>query len=383
MSVRILTETPFDIAPDSTSAFRIYDVDDQYIQANATDSIQKYDGDSFIGLKGDPPNGNILAVYKYRLMVAGDTSFPHRIWYSHIRNGEGWSKDTDWIDVYPEDGGKINGLGIQDDELIISKDNGRLYGWLIYEDGRPENSRLRMVEDDKGFVNQKSRTVMDNVLYYLDRERIDSVPVLARGGVSYIVQDVIDGIKNFDNTSMGSNDGKVYAALGDISIEIGDTIELDDAVLVYDTINQAFYLRDGINAKVFSKFVETDGQEELYFGDTTGRVYKVNDGNLAGANPIHMRVRTKPYFRELGVNVDIKKVGIFMDDPDGTVVNYRTSLNQAFVKNLGVVTKEPVQWFDKQISGPLLQLELTHSNTDSRPRLLAIEINYETRGKSE
>lgn len=378
-----LTETPWDIAPDNTSKFEIYEPSDQYILGNAVDRLKKYDGSQFENLDGGAPSGNILAIYKDRLLVAGDAGYPHRIWFSHIRNGEGWSLDNDWLEVYPEDGGKINGFGIQDDELIISKDNGKQYGWRIFEDGLPENSRLRIVDNDKGFVNKEAIAVLDNVLYYLDRDRLDTIPARNRGGLSYIVDEVIAGIQSFNNTAMGSNDGRVYVALGDITIDIGDEVSLSDAVLVYDSINEAFYIRDNVNAKVFSKFISSDSQEKIYFGDESGRVFKLEDGNTAGGNPIHMRLRTKAFFRELGENIHLKKVGIYMDDPDATVVNYRTSLNEKFSKSLGTVTKEPVHWFEVDITGPLFQLEFTHSNVNARPRLLGIDIDYVKQGDAE
>lgn len=379
---RYVTETPWDIKPDSTSIFQIYDPADHYLVSTGVDVIQKYDGDNVTNLEGNPPKGNILAVYKDRLLVTGDTSFPHRIWYSHIRNGEGWTLDTDWLEVYPEDGGKINGLEIQGDELVISKDNGRLYGWLIYADGDPVNSRLRIIEDDKGAVNKNAMTVLDDIAYYLDRERLDTIPVQTRGGLSYVVGEVIEGVQTFVNANIGSNDGKVFVALGNVTIDIGDEVPLTNAVLVYDTITQGFYVRDNIDARVFSKFISGES-EDLYFGDGQGKVFKLDDGNTAGGNPVHMRLRSKPFFREKGENISIRKVGIFMDDPDGTVVNYRTHLNRKFSRNLGTVTEEPVQWFEVDVTGPLFQLEFTHSNTKSRPRLLAIDIDYAEQGKSE
>lgn len=377
---RFLLETPFDVAPTSASKFEIYDAEDQYILGNAIDPIQKYDGTDFVPLQGNAPKGNILAVYKGMLIVAGDPAFPHKFWVSHLFNGEGWSRDTGWGEVYPNDGGKINGFAIQDDELKISKSNGRLYGWQIFEDGNPDNSRLRVIEDDKGMVNQKSVAVVDNVMYYLDRNQFDQIPVAKKGGLSYSVQEIIDGVRSFNNTNIGGTDGKVYIALGDITIDVGDETTITGAVLVYDTVLDGFYIRDNIDARVFSTFIASE-TEDFYFGDSSGRVFKLNDGLTAGGDPIHMRIRTKPFLRELGKMLHIKKVGIYMDDPDGTVVTYRTDLNEAFKNELGSVVEEPVHWFrPEQIKGPLLQLEFGHGNIKARPRLVAIEIHYITEG---
>lgn len=382
---KYLLETPWDTTPDTTSNFEIYEPDDFYILGNATDSTLKYDGvGDFVDLEGNAPKGNIFAIYKDRLMIAGDTSFPHRIWYSHIRNAEGWSRKVDWIDIRPEDGGLINGLGIQNDELIISKDNQKLYGWRIFDDGDPTNSRFRIIEDDKGAINKDTMQTLEDVLYYLDRNLVGSVPAGTKGGLSFIVQEVINGITSFETVSVGISDGRVYFFLGDITIDIGDTVSLTDAVLVLDTVNAAYYLRDRMNARVFSKFIETDGNERLFFGDDNGRVFKVDEGTKAGSDPIHMRIRTKPYFRELGTNITVHRVAVIMDDPDGTLVTFRNSLNENFDKQVGTVTKEPIQWFDlKKAEGPLFQMEFSHSNVDARPRLNGFIIEWREEGEVE
>lgn len=374
-------ETPWDTTPTSNSDFEIYDVDDYYILGNATDNTLKSDSTNFEDLEGGAPKGNIFIVYKNMLMIGGDPDFPHRIWYSHIRNAEGWSLDTDWIDVRPEDGGILNSFGVQNDELIVGKDNQKTYGWRIYEDGDPANSRLRLIEDDKSPINKDSLATLEDVLYYLDRNLIGSVPAGSKGGLSFIVQEIIDGIQSFNNVSVGVNDGKVYFFLGDVSINIGDVVELSDAVLVLDTVNAAFYLRDKTNARVWSKFIESDGSERLYFGDNSGRVFKMDEGTKAGNDPIHMRVRTKPLFRDLGSNITVSKVGVLMDDPDGTLVTYRTVLHQKFGKSVGSVVTEPIQWFEVDAEGPLFQLEFSHSNLNARPVLNGFILIYREEGE--
>ena len=378
---KIVVETAFNVAPDSTSGYQIFDAEDQWLVANATDGIFKYDGTGIGGLDGGAPKGNILAVYKDRLLVAGDSNFPHRIWYSHIRNAEGWSKKTNWLDVRPEDGGEINGLGVQGDELMISKNNGKLYGWRIYNDGAPENSRVRIIEDDKGQVNNKTAAVLEDTYYYLDRNQVDTIPRQFKGGLSYIIDQVVKGINSLDELSMGSNDRRVYVALGDIDIEVGDTVSLSDAVLVYDVPAAAWYIRDKIDAKAFARFIDSSNEERIYFGDSNGKVYKLEEGTLAGSDPIHMRIRTKPYLREQGQQITVKKVGIYMDDPDGTIVSYRTSLQHKFDNQLGQITKEPVQWFEVSASGGLFQLEFSHSNREARPTLNQVSIIYDVGGK--
>ncbi len=382
---------PWDINPTSSSAYEIYQPDDQWIMGNATDATKKYDTTDFTDLEGGAPKGNIFSVYKFRLMISGDPVFPHRVWYSHIYNAEGWSKDTNWIDIYPEDGGKINGHSIQNDELIISKDNGKKYGWRIYADGDPTNSRLRIIDDTKGNLTPRSATDLSNIHYYLDRNAFfnlsgtstysDSASTSV-GGLSFIVDSVIKGIRDFTIPVLGSNNNEVYIALGTIDLDIGEVIVINNAVLVYDVVNDGFYIRDNIDARVFTRFIDVTGDDDLYFGTSSGKVMKMNDGNLAGNDPIHMRIRTKKYFVELGQNIVVNKVGVYMDNPDNTLVTYRTTdTDQRSM--LGTITDPNVQWLDaKEAKGKFFEMEFVHSNTNVRPTLKGFSIIWHPEGTS-
>lgn len=371
-------ETPWDTTPDSTSVYEIYDPEDQLIVGNGVDPLLKYDNEDVRNLEGDTPKGNILTVYKDRLMVAGDPSFPHRWWYSHIRNGEGWSKNTDWIDIRPEDGGKINGGVVVNDELITSKSNGRKYGWRIFDDGDPTVSKVREIEDDKGVVNSKAETLHERVNYYLDRNGIFTIPGGESGGLSYIIQEIIDAIPStiVDEAAMGSNDGKIYVFLGDISLELEETLSLTDVVLVYDVINAQFYLRDNMSARAFTRFVDTNNEERLYFGDENGKVYKLDEGTLAGSMNIVMRVRTPAHLQELGTLISVEEVKVYMDDPDGTKVTYRTDPTLPFNKEVGVVTQQPWQVFPVKAKGKCFQMEFLHANSTVRPTIKGYEFTY-------
>lgn len=370
-------ESSWDTTPDSTSVYEIYNPDDQLIIGNGVDNTKKYDTIDFTDLEGGAPKGDILFIYKDYLCIAGDPNFPHRIWISHLRNGEGWSKNTQWIDIRPEDGGKINGAKIVNDEAIISKGNGRKYGWRIYDDGDPTKSTLREIEDDKGTLNPRAETLHERVNYYLDRNGLFTIPSSEAGGLTYIVQEVIDALpaEIVTDAAMGSNNGKIYVSLGDISFELEDTISLVDAVLVYDVINDQFYLRDNMSARIFTRFINSDNEEGLYFGDDNGRVFQLEQGTKAGSENIVMRLRT-PAYLQTGNTIHVEKVKVWMEDPDGTVITYRTDTTQPFQKQVGVVTQNTWQEFPLDATGKCFQMEFIHANANIRPRLNKFEITY-------
>ena len=176
--------------------------------------------------------------------------------------------------------------------------------------------------------------------------------------------------------AMGANDGKVYVFLGDLEIELEETISLTDVVLVYDVINGQFYLRDNMSARAFTRFIDTDNDERLYFGDENGKVYKVDEGTQAGSANIVMRVRTPVHLQELGVPIHIELVRIYMDDPDATIITYRTDPTLPFQKHVGVVTEQPWQEFELSTLGRCFQMEFIHTNANIRPTIKGYEIHY-------
>lgn len=378
MASVINVETSWVTNPDSTSVYEIYNPDDQLIIGNGLDNTKKWDLVTFTDLEGEAPKGSILFVYKEYLCIAGDPSFPHRIWISELRNAEGWRRNTQWLDLKPEDGGKINGAVIVNDEAIISKSNGRKYGWSIYQDGDATKSTVRIIEDDKGVLNPRAETVYERVNYYLDRNGVFTVPVSEAGGISYVVDEIIKAIpkSTTDDIAMGSNNGKLYISLGDITLNLGDTININDAVLVYDVVNVQFSLRDNMSARCFTRFIDDSNEEYLYFGDTNGKVYKLDSGTKAGASNIVMRVRTPMHFQELGKLIHIENVKVFTEDPDGTVVTYRTDVTQPFRKQVGVITQQPWQSFETTIKGSGFQMEFIHANANVRPTIKGYEITY-------
>lgn len=387
MSVKYYIESPWDVAPDNSSQYEIYQADDFWLFGNGVDPIQKYDTNQIEELEGEPPNGNIFVVYKNRLMVAGDPDFPHRIWYSHIRNAEGWSKNTDWNDIYPEDGGKINGFGIQNDELLVSKDNGRLYGWRIYDDGAPEKSSVRIIEDDRGQVGRRAGITSRDIRYYVARKFMETYPATKKGGLSYVIQEVFSAIDDtiLEDIAQGAKNDKVYASIGDITFKAGTDLTLTNAVAVYDVVNDAFYLRDQMDAKVFTRFIDpSTGVESLYFGNSEGRVFKMDHGTTAGSSPIQLVIRTKNYFEDMEKNVVVSKVGVITEEPDGVEVSYRTSSAEDYDHVLGQVDEEPIQWFNtKGEEGPFFSLQFTHSGTNARPTVKGWIIVYREAGRNE
>ena len=83
-------------------------------------------------LPGNPPVGSIVRVHKNRLWVAGDESNPSRLYWSGLLNDEVWTTgdtgdffDSGYVDIDPDDGGIITGIGPSfHGELIVYKTTG-------------------------------------------------------------------------------------------------------------------------------------------------------------------------------------------------------------------------------------------------------------------
>ena len=73
----------------------------------------------------DVPLGNILQVYRERIFLSGNSTYPNRIWYTKpYLPGVWWqTTDTDYMEIAPDDGDEIRGIPIFMGTMSVIKQN--------------------------------------------------------------------------------------------------------------------------------------------------------------------------------------------------------------------------------------------------------------------
>lgn len=82
-----------------------------------------------IGGTPTPPEGKYIELHFERLFLAGNDTYPSRLYFSEVGDEEDWPA-LNYIDVAEDDGGTIVGIAELGQTVLISKNNGwyRLYG---------------------------------------------------------------------------------------------------------------------------------------------------------------------------------------------------------------------------------------------------------------
>lgn len=111
---------------------------DYLFMVNGTEATAVWDGNtasfSTAGNALNAPTGNFIENFRSRMWIAGNTTYPDRLYYSSIPSSVvtpiiSWNTDVatgQWIDISPSDGDTITGLQRFRNTLIVFKTN-RLY----------------------------------------------------------------------------------------------------------------------------------------------------------------------------------------------------------------------------------------------------------------
>lgn len=177
------------------------------------------------------------------------------------------------FDVRKNDGDKITGLGIFQDQLIIFKERS-IFQMSFDSSGL---GTITPITSATGCVSAKSIVNVENDMYFLSREGIRVLgnepqffTAIRTNVLSIRVQQSIDSINKLYYSTANANfvDNKYILAYPTTGSAITNC-------LVYDKRFQAFVLWSNFNARDMVKFVDSSNIEHFYFLDTAGtQVYE-------------------------------------------------------------------------------------------------------------
>ncbi len=151
---------------------------------NGTDAAKKWDGTTFADWAGKPPKGNMLRVWKNRMIVSGVAKFPQRVFFSEIADPEKPEDETNggygnnWIDIRTseDDLDPVTWLEVIDDVLIVFKKRSVN---AIFDPTTFSFTRIANV----GCEGRFQSCVLDDRCYFVNRTGVYSVT--AQGSPRY------------------------------------------------------------------------------------------------------------------------------------------------------------------------------------------------------
>ncbi len=270
----------------SNQRMRAVTFKDNLILVNGAEVPQKiYDsGGTLTGadLGGSPPTARYIALHKNYIFLAGNDTYPSRLYYSNLDDHETWGS-LDFFDVNPDDGDRIMGLMVTLDALIIFKEYNV---YLLYGDTPTYVEgltlwRIKKASTESGTVGQGSIAVIGKNLVYFSRNKgvqafggsISSSEIQFDSLTSMTLSDIISPtVKGLNETRFDQAEAISWDYKYILSVPKGSSTT-NNFNLVYDYNIGGWYLWD-IPANCWTVF-RSASVDNLFIGDCSqGYIYR-------------------------------------------------------------------------------------------------------------
>ena len=216
------------------------------------------------------PKGKFLELHYDRLWIAGNNTFPDRVYFSTAGvNGADIEDFTipvadeveanmhgGFIDVRTYDGSKIIGMKTIFNSVVIFKEKSahKVYG------SSPSNYQMVDLFSCNGAIADKSIVVGNNGAYFLNRDGIYYYDGTNTNLVSYKIKNTISKMNiNYANQAVGIFANSKYY----LAIPTGEST-LNNTLIEFDTINNSFMVYEVGNISNFMEY-----NHEVYYSDYT------------------------------------------------------------------------------------------------------------------
>lgn len=314
-----------------------------------------------------PPDANTsqgvigsMAVFGIsRIFVSGNPTYPSRLYFSGVGDritDFSWSAiGGGYIDIYKDDGSKIRGIIPFQGGIIVFKDNA-IYKFSFADDGTQlleEITRafggisfrsIKHVENDIIFAAKKDGRL---AFYSLGNQENYAGSILRTNELSVKVENNLQDVETAQlEYSAAFYFKNIYGCAVSKS---GDT--KNTRIWCLDTRFGAWTSWEGINANCFATFINSSGDENLYFGDEDdGDIVKMftpakNDRGVAisvnwATKAFNQKIfhRFKDYYNPVVQFKDVTISGAISGDviTDGAIVSAYFTVNTVNTGGTGV-----------------------------------------------
>lgn len=301
------------------------------------------------------PIGTYAIEWKDRMYTAGVSGYLDRLYYSSVPSSGAisWTSGNGYIDIEPEEGaGAITGLAKVPGYLLIFKERSikRWDGSSTY----PESLITIGCPSQEAIVQTKQA-----VFYFNQRGIYETVGGYPRK-ISRRIQDIIDAIPSTYYSSVsGWGDGEnCYWSIGDITL---DDLTLTSCIVAYNIDSKVWtLLSTPTEPLAFSSYVDSNGKEEIIYGDNDGNVFRFLEGNDDNSTDINWLLQYNPQeFGSRGRFKDISKTMVYSKKVRNGKMTCRINEEGSF-KRVGNVSKNS-QKILKDLRGQVFEFRLQGS----------------------
>lgn len=307
-----------------------------------------------------------LEVYDNRLFCAGFSSAPSTVWFSDVKEPEGYLP-TNNFEVRTNDSDYITAMKTYQTRIYFFKIN----SFHVLVGDNPANFFMQEISNQYGCLNNRCVVQFENLLYFLDRKGIIEYTGSNISFASIKIQPIFDRM-NYTSAlteACGVHDKLRNQILFAIPIDGSTT---NNITIVYDYIAKAWTTHTGYNASIFAEIKGYNTTKRLFHGDYNGRVNWFSASFLSdNGSGITLSYKSR-FLHDMGDSVQKQFRRLYVNaDPIGTTLSnkinfyqdYGTSIVLGTTLNLGAFQDR----IDYGISAKSLAFEMISLNTSSNP----------------
>lgn len=208
------------------------------------------------------------SVYNNQFVMSGFSQMPSRIYWSEIGEPEG-VQPTYYADIITNDGDRLTGHKFYNNSLVI----GKLKSLFRLSGTDPSNFSLAQLTSDYGSLSHKAMVTFQNFIWMLDQKGI----VQFDGAICSIVS-------NAKMDTFFANMNVPYAIDTACAVHFKQYNEvwftfpyngatLNNLIIVYDYLSNAWTHYDGINAACLFVAQGTQNVKTVFYGGYTGALF--------------------------------------------------------------------------------------------------------------
>ncbi|MFA5153465.1 MAG: hypothetical protein WC554_12955 [Clostridia bacterium] len=294
---------------------------------NGTDATAIWSGnpsDSFVttGNASGAPIGKFIDNFRSRVWIAGNSTYPDRLYYSSVPSAVAtpivtWDTDIatgDWIDISPQDGENITALKRAKDALLVFKEN-HIYRVYSINETEPDPKINVGTKSQESVVEAKDGVYFHHwsgIYRYADGQIQE---------ISVPVSDYIKAIADYTNICGWADSDHVNMSIGTITV---DGKSIPNCVLRYTISSQVWTVCSYPTKPLCSsRYVSTT--EYRIVGDNNGNVLEVDTGYDDNGTSIQYRLNTRPFTFDglFSTRKDISQLFISSDNMTNATLGYK------------------------------------------------------------
>lgn len=342
---------------------------DYVFMVNGNEATAIWDGaagNSFVttGNAASAPVGQFVENFRSRVWIAGNSTYPDRLYYSSLPSAVAtpvitWDTTVtggQWFDISPSDGENITALKRSKSTLLVFKQN-HIYRVASINETEPDP------KINVGTYSQESVVESDDGTYF---HHSSGFYRYSDGGVKRISQPIQDIVENITLANYSNITGWLETDGNHICWSVGNVtykgVTYNNLVVRYTISSQVWTHRSYPYQIRFSSRYNDGSNLYMVVGDSDGNVLKVNTGNTDNGTNIIYSLITRPYTLDgfLSTRKNISKMNAIHDNLQGGKLEWQA--DNALVNEwnkLGVIDGQVKKPMTTDVKGREIKFRLT------------------------